>query len=574
MEVGKPQTADRKIIVGVDFGTTYSGVAWAENRNPSRRTCITQWPVSSANKEGQSSDKVPTRIRYNGDKIEWGFSVPVNAPQREVVDWFKLDLDPSTQAVGYNPSTEGARSGRNVDELVTDFISQLVDHLMYTLREKLGSGLVDSTPLQFVITVPAIWSDSAKEKTKKACEQAMISVSEHHVHLVSEPEAAAIYALHDLDMNGLDAGDTIVVVDAGGGTVDLISYTILSTKPILEVQEAAPGSGALCGSTFLNMRFSKFLQSKLGKEEGFDDEVMAEALDVFENKVKRQFALDIEPDETYNIPVAGLANNKSLGISRGRFALKASDVNKIFEPVVLEVIRLVKDQITASNVPVQAILLVGGFGSSNYLKERLRAAIDGSVRIMQPPNAWQAIVQGAVLKGLARSSPDCAVVKVENRKARKHYGTEWSVRWDEKSHGNLKSERYWCGLDGCYKVRVMEWFITRGSTVSENDPYIAAFVWTNPVSKGRIRKVKMTIYNDHLSRDAPLSRNDNVKMLSIVEADVNHIPENQLRRRKGCDDQWYYELNCKIEAVYTSASTSYTLIYQNQRFSTVTCEYV
>ncbi|KAF5258229.1 hypothetical protein FOXYS1_11211 [Fusarium oxysporum] len=546
MEVGKPQTADRKIIVGVDFGTTYSGVAWAENRNPSRRTCITQWPVSSANKEGQSSDKVPTRIRYNGDKIEWGFSVPVNAPQHEVVDWFKL--------------TEGARSGRNVDELVTDFISQLLDHLMYTLREKLGSGLVDSTPLQFVITVPAIWSDLAKEKTKKACEQAMISVSEHHVHLVSEPEAAAIYALHDLDMNGLDAGDTIVVVDAGGGTVDLISYTILSTKPILEVQEAAPGSGALCGSTFLNMRFSKFLQSKLGKEEGFDDEIMAEALDVFENKVKRQFALNVEPDETYNIPVAGLANNKSLGISRGRFALRHRT--------------LVKDQITASNVPVQAILLVGGFGSSNYLKERLRAAIDSSVRIMQPPNAWQAIVQGAVLKGLAQSSPDCTVVKVENRKARKHYGTEWSVRWDEKSHGNLKSERYWCGLDGCYKVRVMEWFITRGSTVSENDPYIAAFVWTNPVSKGRIRKVKMTIYNDHLSRDAPLSRNDNVKMLSIVEADVNHIPENQLRRRKGCDDQWYYELNCKIEAIYTSASTSYTLIYQNQRFSTVTCEYV
>lgn len=177
---------------------------------------------------------------------------------------------------------------------------------MYTLREKLGSGLVNSTPLQFFITVPAIWSDLAKEKT-----------------------------------------------------------------------------------------------------------------------------------------------------------MKASDVHKIFEPVVLEVIRLVKDQITAGNVPVQAILLVGGFGSSNYLKERLRAAIDSSVRILQPPNAWQAIVQGAVLKGLALSSPDSTVVKVENRKARKHYGTEWSVRWDEKSHRNLKSERYWCGLDGCYKVRVMEWFITR-----------------------------------------------------------------------------------------------------------------
>lgn len=101
----------------------------------------------------------------------------------------------------------------------------------------------------------------------------------------------------------------------------------------------------------------------------------------------------------------------------------------------------------------------------------------------------------------------------------------------------------------------------------------------------------MTIYNDPLSRDAPLFRNDNVGILSIVEADVNRIPENQLRRRKGCDGQWYYELNCKIEAVYTSTSTSYTLIYQrkflwgsfvcfmltvltDQRFSTVSCEYV
>ncbi|KAG9501001.1 hypothetical protein J7337_006683 [Fusarium musae] len=123
---------------------------------------------------------------------------------------------PSTQAAGHNQRAEGARSGRNTDELVTDFIAQLVEHLMYTLREKLGSGLVKSTSLEFVIMVPAIWSDLAKEKTKKACEQAMISASEHHVHLVSEPEAAAIYALHDLDLNALHPGDTIVVVDTGG----------------------------------------------------------------------------------------------------------------------------------------------------------------------------------------------------------------------------------------------------------------------------------------------------------------------------------------------------------------------
>ena len=361
-------------------------------------------------------------------------------------------------------SNAAARRGRDVDGLVTDFISQLGEHLLYTLREKLGDSIVNSTPLEFVVTVPAIWSDLAKDKTKKACQKASgLSTSQQQVHLVSEPEAAAIYALHGLDPHGLKVGDTIVVVDAGGGTVDLISYTIASLKPILEVQEAAPGSGALCGSTFLNMRFAKYLKGKLGKEEGFDEEVMAEAMEVFEKKVKRQFALNAGPDETYNIPVAGLANNRALGINRGRFALKASDLKTIFEPVVLEVIRLVKEQITASNVPVRAILLVGGFGASGYLKERLRIAVDRSIQIMQPPNAWQAIVQGAVLKGLANASPDLAMVRVKNRKARKHYGTEWRARFDDNLHGHFKDKKMWCGLDGCYKIRAMEWFITRVS---------------------------------------------------------------------------------------------------------------
>ncbi|KAF4989743.1 hypothetical protein FGRMN_8930 [Fusarium graminum] len=569
MDFDKLKITDRKIIVGIDFGTTYSGVAWAESRNPSRRTCITQWPVSSTNREGESSDKVPTKLRYNGSTIEWGFSIPITAPQDEVIEWFKLDLDPSLQAMGQTVTADGARGGRNVDTLVTDFTSQLGDHLLYTLREKLGDSIVSSTPLEFVVTVPAIWSDLAKDKTKKACQKASgLSTSQQQVHLVSEPEAAAIYALHGLDPHGLKAGDTIVVVDAGGGTVDLISYTITGLKPVLEVQEAAPGSGALCGSTFLNMRFAKYLRGKLGKEEGFDDEVMAEAMEVFEKKIKRQFALNVSPDETYNIPVAGLANNKALGISRGRFGLKASDLQTIFEPVVLEVIRLVKDQITASNVPVRAILLVGGFGASSYLKERLRIAVDNSIQIMQPPNAWQAIVQGAVLKGLANAAPDLAVVRVKNRKARKHYGTEWRARWDDKLHGHLKSKRTWCGLDGCYKVLAMEWFITRGSAVSENEPYFTSFVWTGPVSQGRIRKVKMTIYNDQLPRDAPVARDEDVKVLANVEADVSHIPEHQLGRRQGSDNEWYYELNCKIEAVYLSASTTYTLLYNNQRYNT------
>lgn len=247
----------------------------------------------------------------------------------------------------------------------------------------------------------------------------------------------------------------------------------------------------------------------------------------------------------------------------------------IFEPVVGEVIKLVQDQIKSSKVPIRAVLLVGGFGASNYLKERLRNAVDHRIKILQPPNAWLAVVHGAVMKGLANSAPEqLTMVKVQNRKGRKHYGVEWRVRYDETLHSTLRHQRHWCGLDGCYKVHAMEWFIKRGDPVAENEPYYTSFVWTGLVNNGRIRKVKMDIYCDRTMRDAPLAKDDNVQLLCHVEADLSHIPENMLRRRKGQDNQMYYELSCKIEAVYLSASTQYTLLYNGQRYNSVTAEYV
>ncbi|UNI19937.1 hypothetical protein JDV02_006079 [Purpureocillium takamizusanense] len=584
IESGKHRllACERKIIVGIDFGTTYSGVAWAETQRPDRRVAVSAWPISRSAREGESSDKVPTKLRYTkGGHVQWGFAIPDTAPQDEVMEWFKLYLDPCLEKTSQLVAADTGRETSSADELVTDYMSALNEHLLYTLREKLGDAVVKTTPLEFVVTVPAIWSDMAKDRTRKACQRAFGGPSSASclVHLVSEPEAAAIYALHGLDHHGLRVGDTITVVDAGGGTVDLISYTITGLKPILQVQEAAPGSGALCGSAFLNMRFANYLRVKLGKEVGFDEEVLSEAVEAFERKIKRQFTLGTDPNDSFAVPVGGMANNKALGIARGRYAMKASDLSIIFEPVVLEVIKLIKDQIFASGAaPVKAVLLVGGFGASQYLKERVRDAIvDRRIQILQPPNAWQAVVQGAVMKGLADSAPEqLTMVQVRNRQARKHYGTEWRTKYDPKLHSHLRSRRHWCGLEGCYKVYGMEWFIRRGDRVSENEPFFTSFVWTGLVSQGRIQKIKMDIYCDAdcAPRDAPVTRDDRVRLLARVEADVSHIPERLLDRRRGRDGQWYYVLRCRIEAVYLSASTTYTLLYKDKRYDTVTCEYV
>ena len=41
----------------------------------------------------------------------------------------------------------------------------------------------------------------------------------------------------------LKVGDAFVLCDAGGGTVDLISYEITKLDPTLELRELVPGTG-------------------------------------------------------------------------------------------------------------------------------------------------------------------------------------------------------------------------------------------------------------------------------------------------------------------------------------------
>ncbi|KAL8789358.1 MAG: hypothetical protein Q9195_006885 [Heterodermia aff. obscurata] len=175
------------------------------------------------------------------------------------------------------------------------------------------------------------------------------------LHIISEPEAAAMFALDAMDPHNIKVGDTFVLCDAGGGTVDLISYKVSALKPLLKISEAAPGSGSSCGSTYLNRIFQKFLKEKLGSDSNWDEDVMEEAMRRFELTVKRAF--NGSPGEEYQIPVPGLRDSVTRDVRRGRFRLVGSDI-------------------AATKDPVKAVLLVGGFGQSGFLRDQVRQAGD------------------------------------------------------------------------------------------------------------------------------------------------------------------------------------------------------
>lgn len=221
-----------------------------------------------------------SEIQYSDENYKWGFQIGDYGPRHQ---WFKLALDPThcngaSSALARDYPDSNASPPEYIhspEKLVTDYLTALRKHAELVLRNKLPESALTSTPIEFVITTPAVWSDAAQAKTRLCAEKAGMGVGSA-LHIISEPEAAAMYALDAMDPHNIKVGDTFVLCDAGGGTVDLISYKVSALKPLLQIVEAAPGSGSTCGSTFLNRIFQKFLEEKLGGDSNWDVDVMEE----------------------------------------------------------------------------------------------------------------------------------------------------------------------------------------------------------------------------------------------------------------------------------------------------------
>lgn len=167
-----------------------------------------------------------------------------------------------------------------------------------------------------------------------------------------------------------------------------MSYTVSALKPIPQIHEAAPGTGGLCGSIFLNRIFAKYMRDKFGNDPNWNDvENMEEALEKFNTEIKVKFRGDLDEDP-FKVPVTGLADNRKNGIFRHRYSLPQKDVKEIFKPVISEIIKLVKNQVQATKQKVTAVLLLGGFGSNLYLLDRLRAELGSNIQVIQPGNGY------------------------------------------------------------------------------------------------------------------------------------------------------------------------------------------
>ena len=97
--------------------------------------------------------------------------------------------------------------------------------------------------------------------------------------------------------------------------------------------------------------------------------------------------------------VPGLVDNTNQGVRRGKFTLTGAEIVQIFSPVLSEIIALVGGQILSTKREVKAVLLVGGFGESAYLRASLRKAVGSRIEILVPPNRQVDIVSSSPIYG-------------------------------------------------------------------------------------------------------------------------------------------------------------------------------
>jgi hypothetical protein len=196
-------------------------------------------------------------------QARWGFQL---RPDEARLRCLKLFLASDQQFPSFVSSTDMqeqlTKSGKTAATAVSDYLRELFKHAKETLVRRYGEYFVKSTRIEIVLTVPAIWTDAAKEATLDA---AMNAGMGSNIRMISEPEAAAVYTLQAIQPNCLRVGDNFVVCDAGGGTVDLISYEVKSVTP-LRVEESVRGTGACCGAALLNVKFEEHVRSLMGED--------------------------------------------------------------------------------------------------------------------------------------------------------------------------------------------------------------------------------------------------------------------------------------------------------------------
>ncbi|KAH6672241.1 Hsp70 family protein-like protein [Halenospora varia] len=528
-----------KIIVGIDYGTTFSGLSYVttDKSDPADIVTITTWPG-----EPRTTAKTPTRIAYKRENPKlssnkWGFEVQ---PKLISYSWTKLLLDKNAIAGEFDDPALSKMSGKGMMKLpgfrdapgvCEDFLHELYVYMSSKLRRQMTDQTYINTPMECWITLPAIWSEEAKVATLNAAKKAGFgNRPEDEIFTIAEPEAAAIASLSMYSQinafNRIKPDDNVLICDCGGGTVDITTYTVVEVEPRLEFDELFVGVGGKCGSTYIDRNLHTFLSKRFGAafenvpwtQKGPGSRLMT----CFE-MIKRDFGLNEDEDPVELNPLKmDIEDSEYYDCEENIVTLTHEEMQSLFDPVIKEITNLVGEQVREAkekqDAVIDRIILVGGFGESPYLNKVLAkwCQDNGQITLVCPEHPQSAVVRGAALRGLQGVTPRI-------RKVRRHYGVEANMEFQEGLDPEEKSFiDDWDGKKIC-EDRI-SWLISKGDKISKDTT--ATLNCQSDYTPGEINHFRIALLSSTLDEPQRYSTDSRVEevgsIASVFPADFNY----------------------------------------------------
>ncbi|RVD87870.1 uncharacterized protein DFL_002074 [Arthrobotrys flagrans] len=497
-----------RLVIGIDFGTTYSGVSYAliHPGKPPEDVKIKQVILDTLDRF--CGGKVPSKVglerggdwpsnqygsQFDGN-IHWGFDIPDNC---DVFQWMKILLEPFGTSPNYqdSPNVKATKEllnqyGLTAVEIVSEYLKLIWEKAKEEIISDCTRRIFDAAEKTVVLSVPAGWSEKATQNTYDAAAAAFRDQEidcKNNLKLINEPAAAAIHVLTQEKKDNpelIKQDDCVIVCDAGGGTVDVVTFQVTKMDPHLVLEEIVAPKGELCGSIYLEKGFEQILSARIGQRgTGPCNEAVENARKIvtkeFADKLKIQF--DMEPRRIFTIPFYPPIedpNQPGTEISDLRFAYDT--FQGIFDPICHKIYLLIQSQIEKLEErnlkhKLKAVVLVGGLGNSKYLRHFLKGQLaekgSAELKTMGNGEGLASVAKGAVL------AEAIGITRIFNVfVARHNIGVEAYQDYSPRIHD--KRYRFVHETTGEDVVNTVRWIVDMGSPIRTNQTKEIGFIYT------------------------------------------------------------------------------------------------
>ena len=313
--------------------------------------------------------------------------------------------------------------------------------------------------------------------------------------LALEPESAAIYChiMSKKQTSTTSNAACYLVVDIGGGTVDISAYRIATIGNRQHIEMVQPPSGNESGGSKVNRNFKNFLEV-LVKDTGFSRYVNGP--DEQQNAKHRAHLHQIT-NQTFEVQKV-LYGNKSQS-ERGRVAVRLThsfatfyaqelqngasqdpDIQIVeqtlrltkakmegfFEPLMKNICGAISESIQDLEGQLHGIYLVGGFGGSNYVYTVIEEEFGRAYKCIPPHDPHFAVINGAVLFGLNPNT-------VFARRADASYGVRSATEFIPGFHEDKYKQENDDGIIYCENIFVT--YVERGDSVCTGEVFYHSF---------------------------------------------------------------------------------------------------